>query len=219
MTTAPAGTSRTTTDPAPTGEPSPMLTAHSLRRLRRLRLGSGVLGGGATSCLHRIATEIARLDAVVHELDERPAELVAPNGTPLEDVCDAGPQVTTSLIAQSGEGHRFRDREAYARCGGVAQGPCGSGASSGRHRLHRGSNSQVHPLTASLLPKRRGIQPPRRSWSADWPRAIRPARHDEHSSGTLRTAPIAGSTNGRRTRFRSHPLDIGALSGPWGATA
>ncbi len=94
--------------------------------------------------MHRIAAEIARLDGVVHDLDKQLAELVARNGNPLEDVCGAGLQVTATLIAQSGDVRRFRDRAAYARYGGVAPIPCGSGASAGRHRLHRGGNRQVN---------------------------------------------------------------------------
>jgi transposase len=121
-----------------------VLAARTLRRLRRLRLGSGVLGDVATSCLHRIAAEIARLDAVVGDLDKQLAELVAQSGNPLEDVCGAGLQVAATLIAQSGDVRRFRNRAAYARYGGVAPIPCGSGASAGRHRLHRGGNRQVN---------------------------------------------------------------------------
>jgi len=121
-----------------------VLAARTLRRLRRLRLGSGVLGDAATSCLHRIAAEIARLDAVVRDLDKQLAELLAQSGNPLEDVCGAGLQVAATLIAQSGDVRRFRNRAAYARYGGVAPIPCGSGASAGRHRLHRGGNRQVN---------------------------------------------------------------------------
>jgi transposase len=121
-----------------------VLAARTIGRLRRVRLGSGVLGDAATSCLHRIAGEIARLDAAVRDLDKQLAELVAQSGNPLEDVCGAGLHVTATLIAQSGDVRRFRDRAAYARYGGVAPIPCGSGASAGRHRLHRGGNRQVN---------------------------------------------------------------------------
>lgn len=121
-----------------------LLAARNLRRLRRLRLGSGVLGETATSCLQRIAEEIARLDAVVHALDTQLEELMAQGGDPFEDLCGAGMQVAATLIAQSGDVRRFRDRAAYARDGGVAPIPCGSGASAGRHRLHRGGNRQVN---------------------------------------------------------------------------
>lgn len=121
-----------------------VLAARTLRRLRHLRLGSGVLGDAATSCLHRIAAEIARLDAVVRDLDTQLVALVAQGGNPPEDVCGAGLQVAATLIAQSGDVRRFRDRAAYARFGGVAPIPCGSGATAGRHRLHRGGNRQVN---------------------------------------------------------------------------
>ena len=121
-----------------------LLTACNLRRLRRLKLGSGMLGETATSCLRRLAEEIARLDAAVRDLDKQLAELVAQSGNPLEDVCGAGLQVAATLLAQSGDVRRFRDRGAYARYGGVAPIPCGSGSSAGRHRLHRGGNRQVN---------------------------------------------------------------------------
>lgn len=121
-----------------------VLAARTLQRLRHLKLGSGVLGDTATSCLHLIVREIARLDAAVHELDKQLEELIALAGNPLADVCGAGLQVAATLIAQSGDVRRFRDSAAYARYGGVAPIPCGSGASAGRHRLHGGGNRQVN---------------------------------------------------------------------------
>ncbi|MGO8684282.1 MAG: IS110 family transposase [Thermoleophilia bacterium] len=121
-----------------------VLAARTLRRLRRVRLGNGVLGDTATFCLRRIVVEIARLDGVVRDLDKQLAELLAQSDDPLEGVCGAGPQVTATLIAQSGDVRRFRNRAAYARYGGVAPIPCGSGATAGRHRLHRGGNRQVN---------------------------------------------------------------------------
>lgn len=120
------------------------LAARTLKRLRRLRLGDSPLEKTAASCLRQIAGEIAQFDAAVRHLDERLAELLAPGGNPLGDVCGAGLQVTATLIAQSGDMRRFRDRAAYARYGGVAPIPCGSGATAGRHRLHRGGNRQVN---------------------------------------------------------------------------
>jgi len=121
-----------------------MLASRTLLRVRRLKLGSGVLGETATTCLHQIAAEIARLNAAVRRLDKQLAELLAQTGNPLEDICGAGLQVAATLIAQSGDVRRFRDRAAYARYGGVAPIPCGSGASGGRYRLHRGGNRQVN---------------------------------------------------------------------------
>lgn len=121
-----------------------VLAARTLKRLRQLRLGDGVLGDAATACFHCIVAEVARLDAVVRDLDEQLAGLVTQSGNPLEDVCGAGLQVTATLIAQSGDVRRFRDRAAYARYGGAAPIPCGSGATGGRHRLHRGGNRQVN---------------------------------------------------------------------------
>jgi transposase len=121
-----------------------VLAARTLRRLTRLTLGSGVLGEVATSCLREIVDEIARLDAAVHRFDKQLVQLLAQTGNPFQDLCGAGLQVAVTLIAQSGDVRRFRDRAAYARYGGVAPIPCGSGASSGRHRLHRGGNRQVN---------------------------------------------------------------------------
>jgi len=79
-----------------------VLAARTLKRLRQLRLGDGVLGDAATACFHCIVAEVARLDAVVRDLDEQLAGLVTQSGNPLEDVCGAGLQVTATLIAQVG---------------------------------------------------------------------------------------------------------------------
>jgi transposase len=48
------------------------------------------------------------------------------------------------VIAHAGDVRRFRDAAAFARFCGAAPIPCGSGQTSGRHRLHRGGNRQLN---------------------------------------------------------------------------
>ncbi|MGZ6670369.1 MAG: transposase [Solirubrobacteraceae bacterium] len=47
-------------------------------------------------------------------------------------------------MAQAGDVRRFRDASAFVRFCGAAPIPCGSGQTSGRHRLHRGGNRQLN---------------------------------------------------------------------------
>jgi transposase len=44
------------------------------------------------------------------------------------------------VILHAGHVRRFRDAAAFARFGGAAPIPCGSGQTADRHRLHRGGN-------------------------------------------------------------------------------
>jgi hypothetical protein len=77
----------------------------------------------------------------------------SPNGNPLADLLGAGDQIAATLIAHAGDAtliahagdvRRFKDAAAFARFCGAAPIPCGSGQTSGRHRLHRGGNRQLN---------------------------------------------------------------------------
>ncbi len=64
--------------------------------------------------------------------------------TPLDDLLGAGTNLAATIIAQAGDVRRFRDAGAFARFCGTAPIPCGSGQTTGRHRLHRGGNRQLN---------------------------------------------------------------------------
>jgi transposase len=121
-----------------------LTSARALRRLRRIRLGDGLAEQAAARCIQELAAEIEQLNRRVRELDAELAQLVATHGNPFEGICGAGPQTVVTLIGQSGDVRRFRSDAAYARFGGTAPIPCGSGRTAGRHRLHRGGNRQIN---------------------------------------------------------------------------
>jgi transposase len=136
----------------------------ALRHLKEIDFGDGLAEHAAARCIRDLAHEIEALNARVAELEHELGDLLAAPGDPLADVRGAGLATTVTLIAQSGDVRRFRGDAAYARYGGSAPIPCGSGATAGRHRLHRGAGQRLPP------PHRRHPGP-RRPASARLPRA------------------------------------------------
>jgi transposase len=134
----------TQVDPVAEAALGNITSARALRRLKRIRFGDGLADQAAARCIQELAAEIEQLNRRVRELDAELAQLVATHGNPFEGICGAGPQTVVTLIAQSGDVRRFRSDAAYARFGGTAPIPCGSGRTAGRHRLHRGGNRQVN---------------------------------------------------------------------------
>ena len=111
-----------------------------LRRLRRISFGPGLAAEAAARCLHELARNVERLNALDSEL----ASLLERHGNPVADLFGAGPTVAAALIGQAGDVRRFRDAAAFARFSGTAPIPCGSGQAAGRHRLYRGGNRQLN---------------------------------------------------------------------------
>ena len=105
-------------------------------------------GSGPTTIAAGIVRELARdVDALnqrISELDAQIAALLEAHGNPVADLLGAGNQIAAALIAHAGDVRRFRDAAAFARFCGAAPIPCGSGQTSGRHRLHRGGNRQLN---------------------------------------------------------------------------
>ena len=80
------------------------------------------------------------------------------------------------MIAHAGDVRRFRNAAAFARFCGAAPIPCGSGQTSGHHRLHRGGNRQLnaalyriaitqaryHPAARDYLDRKRAERKSRR---------------------------------------------------------
>lgn len=116
----------------------------ALKRLRRITFGDGLAEQIAAQCIRELAREIEDLNARITALETQIAELLAEHGNPVADLLGAGDQIAATLIAHAGDVRRFKDAAAFARFCGAAPIPCGSGQTSGRHRLHRGGNRQLN---------------------------------------------------------------------------
>jgi transposase len=115
-----------------------------LRKLKRINLGDSLAQQIASRCIRELARDIEDLNHRIAALDAEIAQLLNDYGNPLEELQGAGSNLTATIIAQAGDVRRFRDSSAFARFCGAAPIPCGSGQTSGRHRLHRGGNRQLN---------------------------------------------------------------------------
>jgi transposase len=115
-----------------------------LRKLKRIELGDSLAQRTAARCIRELARDIDDLNRRIAALDTEIAELLTEHDNPLEDLPGAGTNLAATIIAQAGDVRRFRDASAFARFCGAAPIPCGSGQTSGRHRLHRGGNRQLN---------------------------------------------------------------------------
>ena len=115
-----------------------------LRALKRIRLGDSLTQRTAARCIRELASDIDDLNHKIAALDTEIAELLAEHDNPLDDLLGAGSNLAATIIAQAGDVRRFRDAGAFARFCGAAPIPCGSGQTTGRHRLHRGGNRQLN---------------------------------------------------------------------------
>jgi transposase len=116
----------------------------AVRKLRRIRFGDGLADTIAAAIVRDLARDIDALNQRIGELDTQIAALLEEHGNPVADLLGAGNQIAAALIAHAGDVRRFRDAAAFARFCGAAPIPCGSGQTSGRHRLHRGGNRQLN---------------------------------------------------------------------------
>jgi transposase len=115
-----------------------------LRKLKRIQLGDSLAQRTAARCIRELARDIDDLNHRIADLDTEIADLLADHGSPLEDIHGVGSNLAATIVAQAGDVRRFRDASAFARFCGAAPIPCGSGQTSGRHRLHRGGNRQLN---------------------------------------------------------------------------
>jgi transposase len=115
-----------------------------LGRLKRIRFGDGIAEQIAGRCIRELARDIEDLNQRIADLDHEIAELLEQHGNPVADLHGAGTLLAATLIAQAGDVRRFKSQAAFARFCGAAPIPCGSGQTSGRHRLHRGGNRQLN---------------------------------------------------------------------------
>jgi len=116
----------------------------ALRKLKRLQLGDGLAERIAAACIRQLARDIEDLNARIEDLETEIATLLEQHGNPVADLLGAGNQIAAALIAHAGDVRRFKNAAAFARYCGAAPIPCGSGQTSGRHRLHRGGNRQLN---------------------------------------------------------------------------
>jgi transposase len=151
-------------DPEAECATSNVATKRALRHLKEIDFGDGLAELAAARCIHDLACEIEALNTRVAELERELAELLAAPGDPFADVRGAGLATTVTLIAQSGDVRRFRGDAAYARYGGSAPIPCGSGATAGRHRLHRGGNRQVNACLHRIAVTQARVDPRARAF-------------------------------------------------------
>ena len=115
-----------------------------LRRLKQLKLGDGLAERTAASCIRQLARDVEDFNRRIAELETEIHALLDEHGNPVDDLHGAGEQIAATLIAHAGDVRRFKDAAAFARFCGAAPIPCGSGETSGRHRLHRGGNRQLN---------------------------------------------------------------------------
>ncbi len=116
----------------------------ALRKLKRLQLGDGLADQVAAATIRQLARDIEDLNGRIAELEGQIAELLEKHGNPIDDLLGAGNQIAAAVISQAGDVRRFKNAAAFARYCGAAPIPCGSGQTSGRHRLHRGGNRQLN---------------------------------------------------------------------------
>lgn len=138
----------------------------ALRQLKRLELGDGLAERAAARCINDLAGEIEALNTRVSELEAELQLLLIDTPAPFDDLPGAGLATTVTLIAQSGDVRRFRNDAAYARYGGSAPIPCGSGSTAGRHRLHRGGNRQVNACLHRIAVTQARVDPNARAFLA-----------------------------------------------------
>ena len=115
-----------------------------LARLRMIEFGPGAAEQIAARLVREMATDIERLNQRITQLEREVADLLEAHGNPVADLHGAGTTIASALIAQAGDVRRFRGPAAFARYSGTAPIPCGSGETSGHHRLYRGGNRQLN---------------------------------------------------------------------------
>ena len=134
----------TQVDPVAEGRVLRLDRDRELRGLKRISFGDGLAEQTAARCIRELARDVEDLNRRIAALDAEIAQLLAEHENPLEDLHGAGTNLAATVIAQAGDVRRFRSAGAFARFCGAAPIPCGSGQTSGRHRLHRGGNRQMN---------------------------------------------------------------------------
>jgi transposase len=138
----------------------------ALRKLTRIQLGESLTQRTAARCIRELARNIEDLNQRIAALDAEIAELLAEHDNPLQEIHGIGSNLAATIIAQAGDVRRFRDASAFARFCGAAPIPCGSGQTSGRHRLHRGGNRQLNAALYRITIVQQRHHPPAKTYLA-----------------------------------------------------
>lgn len=115
-----------------------------IRRLRRLKVPGGIVQKTAQHAIRMLAGRIAEHTKRLAQLEVDMAALLAEHGNPFENLTGAATLTSAKLIAQIGDPKRFKNAAAFAAYTGTAPIQCGSGKTSGRHRLNRAGNRQLN---------------------------------------------------------------------------
>ena len=150
----------------------------ALRKLKRLKLGDGLVERVAAATIRQLARDIEDLNARIAELEVQIAELLDEHGNPVGDLLGAGNQIAAALIAHAGDVRRFKSPAAFARFCGAAPIPL-------RLRANRRATPPAprwkpptqrralphrdRPATPS--PRRQGLPRPQDSRGQDTPRS------------------------------------------------
>lgn len=137
-----------------------------LRKLKRIVLGDSLAQRTAARCIRELARDIDDLNQRIADLDTEIADLLAEHNSPLQDIHGVGSNLAATIVAQAGDVRRFRDASAFARFCGAAPIPCGSGQTSGRHRLHRGGNRQLNAALYRIAIVQQRHHPPAKTFLA-----------------------------------------------------
>jgi transposase len=151
-------------DPEAEAAVANVAAARALRKLKEIEFGEDLAERAAARCIRDLACELERLNERIRQLEAELASLLAEPGDPFADLRGARLATAVTLIAQSGDVRRFRSDAAYARYGGSAPIPCGSGTSAGRHRLHRGGNRQVNACLHRIAVTQARVDPRARAF-------------------------------------------------------
>jgi transposase len=152
-------------DPVGEARVANLTRQRELRRLKRISFGDGLVAQVATRCIRDLARDIEDLNQRITALDNEIAQLLAQHSNPLLDLHGAGVQIAAAVIAHAGD-IRFRNPAAFARFCGAAPIPCGSGQTTGRHRLHRGGNRQLNAALYRIAIVQARHHPPARAYLA-----------------------------------------------------
>jgi transposase len=155
-----------TVDPAAEAASSKLKSARQLHRLRRVTFPGGIVEQTAQRCVRDLAARIAEHNRRITALEHDIAHLLAEHGNPLEGVIGGGPIVAAQLIAHAGDVRRFRDAAAFAAYCGTSPIPCGSGKTSGRHRLNPAGNRQLNTAIHRIALTQARLDPRARTYLA-----------------------------------------------------
>jgi transposase len=156
----------TTIDPAAEASTARLKSPQQVRRLRRITFAGGLVERTAQRCVRELAARIADHNHRIAALEHDIAQVLATHGNPVDDVIGGGPIVAAQLIAHAGDARRFRNAAAFAAYRGTSPIACGSGKTSGRHRLNPAGNRQLNTSIHRIALTQARLDPRARAYLA-----------------------------------------------------